>query len=55
MNCKHGNDKEGHEVNGHWKQDGIWICDDCGKELKPHYFCKNCETDEWIDCEVIEK
>ena len=46
--CKHFED------NGHWKQVAIWVCDDCGKELKPHYHCGNCESDEWISCEVKE-
>ena len=39
MKCKHP------ENDGYWKQNGLWFCYDCNKELKPHYFCKNCETD----------
>ena len=48
MKCKHS------ENDGYWKQDRLWFCHDCSKELKPHYFCRNCETDEWIDCNLVE-
>ncbi len=47
MDCEHP------PSNGYWKQDPVWVCTDCKMELKPHYYCKNCETDEWVSCKVV--
>ena len=45
--CKNHND---HHVE---YEEGIFDCIDCDINVHPHYFCKQCESDEHIDSDLV--